>query len=65
MNEDKRNLPIGTHVVMFDCLEADIHKGKTWKTRSIPWKLGSGDRIVLLEGYSGGFLTSKLKVVKQ
>ena len=60
--KQRPELPIGTRVVMHDCLEADIHKDKTWVTRSMPWKLGSGEWVVLLEGYRAcGFLVDKLK----
>ena len=57
-------LPVGSRVVMRDCLEAEIHNGKIWVTRSEPWRLGHGAWVVLLEGFRGGFLVDRLEMQK-
>jgi len=56
-------MKIGTKVVMINCVEAEIYKGKIWTTRSDPWQLGHGAWVVLLEGKTGGFLVKCLAVV--
>lgn len=48
-------MKIGTKVQMVNCAEAEIYKNRIWVTRSEPWRLGCGEWVVLLEGYSGGF----------
>lgn len=58
-----KDMRIGTQVVMTDCLEAEEHKDRVWTTASDVWMLGDGTRVVLLEGFKGGFSVDKLKVV--
>lgn len=54
--------PIGTNVRMVNCSEAEKYGARIWKTRSEPWEM-CGSQVVLLEGKSGGFDTSRLEVV--
>lgn len=50
----------GDYVMMVNCPEATKNKGKIWRVRSDPWKLGHGEEVVLLEGMAGGFATKYL-----
>ena len=55
-------MKVGTKVIMVNCPEAKKYKGRIWTTRSEPWE-GCGTKLVLLEGYRGGFDVSRLKEV--
>ena len=57
------NFPIGTKVKMVNCLEAEKYEGHIWTIKSEPWKLSSGQWLVLLEGFRGGFAVSCLEKV--
>ena len=58
-------MKIGTKVVMVNCYEARKYPDKVWVTRSEPWELGDGTKVVLLEGKSGGFSVDYLEIVKE
>ncbi len=58
-------MEIGTRVVMDNCYEAKKYPNKVWITRSKPWLLGHGAKVVLLEGFTGGFSVDCLKVVEE
>jgi len=51
-------------VVMVNCHEASIYKDKVWTVRSKPWNL-CGTKVVLLEGYVGGFDISCLNKIEE
>jgi len=57
-------MKIGKKVKMVNCLEAEIYKDRIWVTKSETWQLGSGEWVVKLEGYHGGFAVNKLEVVE-
>jgi hypothetical protein len=57
-------MEIGTKVKMVNCYEARKNPDKVWVTRSKPWELGHGQKVVLLEGKTGGFSVDCLEVVK-
>ena len=58
------DLPIGTKVKMVNCLEAEKYEGRVWITASEQWKIPSGGkRLVLLEGFRGGFSVECLQKV--
>ena len=59
----KSGLKPGDRVVMVSCCEAEKNPDKVWTVRSEPWEC-CGSEIVLLEGKSGGFDTSRLKKVE-
>jgi hypothetical protein len=54
-------MKVGTKVIMTNCLEAEKYKDRIWITRSEPWKISCGERLVLLEGFSGGFAVKYLE----
>lgn len=56
----KSDLKIGDKVKMVNCLEASDYPDKIWTVRSMPWELGHGQEVVLLEDFSGGFCTDML-----
>jgi|WetSurMetagenome_2_1015567.scaffolds.fasta_scaffold1809900_2 hypothetical protein len=56
----KSGLKPGDRVFMVDCYEAEKYAGRAWTVESEPWEC-CGSEIVLLEGKSGGFDTSRLK----
>ncbi|MCY9593740.1 hypothetical protein [Paenibacillus chitinolyticus] len=58
-------MEIGTKVIMVNCYEARKYPDKVWVTRSNPWELGHGAKVVLLEGKSGGFSVDCLKIVEE
>jgi hypothetical protein len=58
-------MKIGTKVIMVDCCEAEKYKDCVWITRSEPWVIGSGETLILLEGYSGGFALRCLQEVTE
>jgi hypothetical protein len=53
-------MKIGTKVKMVNCAEAEKYKDRVWITRSEPW-IVCGEKVVLLEGYSGGFSVKCLR----
>jgi hypothetical protein len=58
-------IPVGTKVRMVNCLEAENPKYQhEWVTASEPWE-ASGSRLVLLEGFRGGFSIDKLELVEE
>jgi hypothetical protein len=58
-------IPVGTKVRMINCLEAENPKYQhDWITASAPWE-ASGNWIVLLEGFRGGFNVEKLELVEE
>lgn len=50
--------PVGTPV------DVVLDTGRVWrtKTRSEIWELGHGARVVMLEGYRGGYLVERCTV---
>jgi hypothetical protein len=60
-----KNMKIGTKVKMVNCYEARKNPNKIWTTRSEPWELGHGQKVVLLEGKTGGFSVDCLEEVKE
>lgn len=50
---------VGTEVIV---VLDDLHLRVT-KTRSVPWEVGHGDLLVLLEGKSGGYKMDRCWVV--
>lgn len=58
----KEKLKPGDTVVMHSCGEAQHYDGKLWTVRSKEWEL-CGSRVVLLEGFSGGFAVKYLQKV--
>lgn len=61
MRELRGDDPIGTPV------DVILDYGRVWRTkiRSIIWKLGNGERVVLLEGRTGGYLVDRLTVQEE
>lgn len=57
-------MKIGTKVTMINCHEATKNPDKIWVTRSEPWE-ASGSSLVLLEGKTGGFDVSCLKIIEE
>lgn len=53
----------GDKVVMNNCAEANKYRQKVWTCRSDEWALLDGTKVVLLEGFSGGFAVEHLKAV--
>jgi len=45
------NTPSGTEVLVL----LDSHELAQTSTRSKPWRLGSGELVVLLDGFTGGY----------
>ncbi|MBO0962361.1 hypothetical protein J1P26_21900 [Neobacillus sp. MM2021_6] len=58
-------MKIGTKVKMVNCYEARKKPDKVWVTRSEPWELGDGQKVVLLEGKTGGFSVDCLEIVEE
>ncbi len=65
-------LKLGDKVRMVNCREADKYGDKTWTTRSEPWVIGGGHgehsggiELIMLEGFSGGFDTRRLELVRE
>lgn len=58
-------MKIGTKVKMVNCYEAKKYPGKVWVTRSESWELGHGQKVVLLEGKSGGFSLDCLEIADE
>ena len=54
-------LPIGTRVLAFPGTRDG--RAMLTTTRSDPWTLPSGDRVVLVEGYSGGIALTHIEVI--
>lgn len=52
----------GDYVKMINCYEAKLNPDKIWVVRSKPWELGHGEKVVLLEGKTGGFACDCLKL---
>ncbi|QIC71843.1 MULTISPECIES: hypothetical protein [Acinetobacter] len=52
---------VGDLLVIVDCIEADLHKGKVWKCRHGSFKTQHGDYGAFLEGFSGYFLCAFLR----
>ena len=59
----KSGLKSGDRVTIVNCYEAEKYNGRIWTVESEPWEC-CGSEIVLLEGKSGGFDTSRLKKVE-
>jgi hypothetical protein len=57
-------MEIGTKVKMVNCYEARKYPEEVWVTRSQTWELGHGQKVVLLEGRTGGFSVDCLEEVK-
>jgi len=57
-------MPIGTKVIMVNCFEAEKYQGKVWTVASEPWQC-CGAKLVLLEGFRGGFDVKRLKKVNK
>lgn len=57
-------MEIGTKVKMVNCYEARKDPDKVWVTRSEPWELGHGQKVVLLEGKTGGFSVDCLEIAE-
>jgi hypothetical protein len=58
-------MEIGTKVKMVNCYEARKNPDKVWVTRSEPWELGQGQKVILLEGKTGGFSVDCLEIVEE
>lgn len=58
-------MKIGTKVKMVNCYEARKDPDKVWVTRSEPWELGHGQKVVLLDGKTGGFSIDCLEIVDE
>jgi hypothetical protein len=50
---------------MVNCLEAESGRETIWITRSAPWELYEGKRVVLLRGYSGCFSLDCLEIAEE
>lgn len=64
--------PAGTPVRIVNCVEAELPKyaGKTFRTRSDPWRLPGrkshpGELVVKIEGLAGGFACRCLEIVPE
>jgi hypothetical protein len=58
-------LKVGDKVQIVKGAEAEEHKGEVFECTSMPWNLGCGTEVVMLDRvFSGGFRTSFLKKVK-
>jgi hypothetical protein len=55
----------GTKVKIVNCLEATQHPATIWTTTSDSWKLGSGEEVIRLAGYRGGFDVRCLQEVEE
>jgi hypothetical protein len=54
--------PAGTRVLLVE----DEEMGVTFtRTRSEVWRLGHGERVVLVEGRTGGYLASRIFVIPE
>ncbi|MDH8002979.1 hypothetical protein P3L23_26475 [Bacillus cereus] len=53
----------GDKVVMHTCGEAGHYNGKIWTCRTDQFAESNGSQVVLLEGFSGSFLTEYLQIV--
>ena len=60
----EKEMKVGTKVKMVNCLEVEKYQDRIWVTKSEIWQLRSGEWVVLLEGYQGGFAVNKLEVVE-
>lgn len=58
----EKKLNKGDTVVMHTCGEAEHHNGKIWTVSSDEWMLCQ-EPVVMLEGFSGAFLTKYLQFV--
>lgn len=44
--------------------EGEVNAGKIWKVRSWPW-ITCGEKVVLLEGFVGGYAVDGLELVER
>jgi len=51
--------PVGTSVEV----TRDLGDKFVTKTRSMPWKLGNGTPVIMVEGISGGYLLTRVRPV--
>lgn len=58
----KSGLRPSDRVAMINCYETEEYADRVWTVESEPWEC-CGSEIVLLEGKSGGFDTSRLRKV--
>jgi len=58
VREFNEMIPVGSPVIL---IEDDGSQTATW-TRSEAWELGSGTPVVKVEGRTGGYLLSRIKV---
>ncbi|MFK7048746.1 hypothetical protein FLACOL_01088 [Flavobacterium columnare] len=66
INDNKtKTFKKGDKVVMHSCIEANyhLHKGKIWTTQTNSYIDRHQDEVVLLECFSGSFLTKYLQLV--
>ncbi len=61
----KSGLKIGDKVQMVNCYEAEKYKDVVWIVKSDCWEIPSCSELVLLEGFRGGFDTSRLRLVER
>jgi hypothetical protein len=55
------DLPEGTPVLLVN----DLGLYELTKTRSLPWKLGHGELVVMVEGRSGGYAFDRIWVASK
>lgn len=53
---ERINMPVGSEVIV----TLDDGSTQTTFTRSEPWMLGHGDYVVLLDGFVGGYLLTRV-----
>lgn len=55
--EQNTSLPVGSAVIVH------MDDGSKWhtKTRSLPWQLGHGQWVVMLEGKAGGYSLDRVQ----
>ncbi len=56
---DRWKAPIGSACELTD----DFGRKMLTTTRSMPWKLGDGTPVILVDGKVGGYLLTRIKVV--